>query len=218
MLCHLIQKFFHYVFTTIQKTVVEVVSLICIFSFWPENQSLLSRPDGWLLAVTDLQHWYGATCVLMLMLPMTVERRVLTNIKNRPELKPPGSNAFFLETMYCEPLFLWGFPALNFDLLLFTRPASVAWLSLVPSFSLQGLALDATWLPYEKLLLFFVCLSVFERNGELANCRLRLHLCQNACVVLLLEANAKKPLPRQLSNLLLLLFFFNIISGICDTE
>lgn len=63
-----------------------------------------------------------------------------------------------------------------------------------------------------------MCLSVFERNGELANCRLRLHLCQNACVVLLLEANAKKPLPRQLSNLLLLLFFFNIISGICDTE
>lgn len=80
----------------------------------------------------------------MLMLPMSVERRVLTNIKNRPELKPPGSNAFFLETMYCEPLFLWGFPALNFDLLLFARPASVAWLSLVPSFSLQGLALDAT--------------------------------------------------------------------------
>lgn len=64
-----------------------------------------------------------------------------------------------------------------------------------------------------------MCLSVFERNGELANCRLRLHLCQNACVVLLLEANAKKTSPPSAFKLTATtVFFLNIISGICDTE
>lgn len=82
--------------------------------------------------------------LMMLLLPMTGERKVLTNIKDRAQLKPPSSNAFFLETMYREPLFLQGLPALNFDLLLFTSPASVVWLNLVPSFSLQGLTLYAT--------------------------------------------------------------------------
>lgn len=77
---------------------------------------------------------------MMLLLPVAWERKVLSKIK----LKPPSSNAFVLESMYGELLFLQGFPALNFDLLLFTSPASVVWLSLVPSFSLQGLTLYTT--------------------------------------------------------------------------
>lgn len=81
---------------------------------------------------------------MMLLLPMAWERKVLSNIKDRAQLKPPSSNAFVQETMYGELLSLQGFPALNFDLLLFASPASVVWLSLVPSFSLQGLTLYTT--------------------------------------------------------------------------